>query len=529
MVVKHQMEHICSSTSGKVTSMTSQSWVADKAVAMLKKDPTVVAVKILKDLQDEHHVTLNYHTVWKGKQKAATGLYGSWEESFRMLYNYKAEIELRSSGSIVEIDTTTHEGEVHFSKLFIAFKPCIDGFVNGCRPYISIDSTHLNGKWNGQLAIVTALDGHNWMFPVAYGFIESENGDNWAWFMNQVKKAIGDPPVLVVCTDACKGLENAVKKVFPQAEQRECFRHMWHNFQKYFHGDVFGRLWPAARAYRPEEYQHHMAKVFDASEKVYPYLRDYHNLLWMWCMFNPAIKCDYINNNLAECFNAWVRDIKDLPIVQLADKIREMIMELFRKRRMIGERFTGIILPFVIHQLNAKTRGLGHLKAKASADWSGEVKNAYKEDERHVVKTLTHECTCLQWQHTGKPCDHALAFINVLQARNFVNMEDYVHEYYSVSRFRAAYEGVIEPLTDKNQWPHVDTGFVLRPPIPIGKKKGAGRTRKQRIKSWWEGGSRKGSLNKCRKCGEVGHREAGCPQNGTNKRYIVVLVAVFYL
>jgi hypothetical protein len=166
-----------------------------------------------------------------------------------------------------------------------------------------------------------------------------------------------------------------------------------------------------------------------------------------------------------------VRDIKDLPIVQLADKIREMIMELFRKRRMIGERFHGKILPFVIHQLNAKTRGLGHLKAKASADYSGEVKNSNKDEERHVVNTFAHECTCLQWQHTGKPCDHALAFINALQARNFVNMEDFVHEYYSFSRFRASYEGVIEPLTDKNQWPHVDTGFVLRGPIPTGKKK----------------------------------------------------------
>ena len=174
---------------------------------MLKKDPTIGAVKILKELQEEHHVTLDYNTVWKGKQKAATSLYGSWEESFRMLYNYKAEIELRSPGSIVEIDTTTSEGEVHFSKLFIAFKPCIDGFLNGCRPYISIDSTHLTGKWKGQLAVVTALDGHNWMFPVAYGFIESENEDNWAWFMNQVKKAIGDPPVLAICTDACKGLD----------------------------------------------------------------------------------------------------------------------------------------------------------------------------------------------------------------------------------------------------------------------------------------------------------------------------------
>jgi hypothetical protein len=72
-----------------------------------------------------------------------------------------------------------------------------------------------------------------------------------------------------------------------------------------------------------------------------------------------------------------------------------MIMELFRKRRMIGEKFTGIILPFVIHQSNAKTRGLGHLKAKASADWSGEVINVHIDGERHVIKTLTHECTCL--------------------------------------------------------------------------------------------------------------------------------------
>jgi ribosomal protein L32 len=49
------------------------------------------------------------------------------------------------------------------------------------------------------------------------------------------------------------------------------------------------------------------------------------------------------------------------------------------------------------------------------------------------------------------------------------------------------------------------------------------------MKSWWEGGSRTGSLNKCKKCGEVGHREASCPKNGTKKRYKLILVVVFYL
>jgi ribosomal protein L32 len=49
------------------------------------------------------------------------------------------------------------------------------------------------------------------------------------------------------------------------------------------------------------------------------------------------------------------------------------------------------------------------------------------------------------------------------------------------------------------------------------------------MKSWWEGGSRKGSLNKCKRCGELGHREAGCPKNGIKKRYKLILVVVFYL
>ena len=40
--------------------------------------------------------------------------------------------------------------------------------------------------------------------------------------MEQLSKAIGSMDKLVVCTDACKGLEATVAKVFPNSEQREC-------------------------------------------------------------------------------------------------------------------------------------------------------------------------------------------------------------------------------------------------------------------------------------------------------------------
>ena len=67
------------------------------------------------------------------------------------------------------------------------------------------------------------MDGHNWMFPVAFGFFEGESKENWIWFMQQLKKSIGPMQHLAICTDACKGLESSVKDVFPDAEWRECF------------------------------------------------------------------------------------------------------------------------------------------------------------------------------------------------------------------------------------------------------------------------------------------------------------------
>jgi hypothetical protein len=49
-------------------------------------------------------------------------------------------------------------------------------------------------------------------------FFDSETYDNWTWFMTHLQRAIGDLPLLTVSNDACKGLENVVKDVFPLAE-----------------------------------------------------------------------------------------------------------------------------------------------------------------------------------------------------------------------------------------------------------------------------------------------------------------------
>jgi hypothetical protein len=63
--------------------------------------------------------------------------------------------------------------------------------------------------------------------------------------------------------------------------------------------------------------------------------------------FSPAIKCDYFTNNLAESFNNWIKDYKALPICDLADKYRVLVMILWDKRRRIAQKMSGKILPAV--------------------------------------------------------------------------------------------------------------------------------------------------------------------------------------
>ena len=78
--------------------------------------------------------------------------------------------------------------------------------------------TTLHGRFKGQLVATTAVDGHNWMFPVAYGVLEGESHESWTWFLQNLRELIGHPPGLVIQTDACKGLETAVEAVFPGVE-----------------------------------------------------------------------------------------------------------------------------------------------------------------------------------------------------------------------------------------------------------------------------------------------------------------------
>jgi transposase-like protein len=156
--------------------------------------------------------------------------------------------------SVIEIGIDGEEdGRLYLKMFFCALGPCLKGFHKGCRPYLSVDSTSLNGKWNEHLPSATGVDRHKWMFPIAFGFFEGELKYSWTWFLLQLWKAIGHPSSLAIHCDASKGLIGAVKDVFSQAEMRECFQHLMQNYIKQFPGKE--HMYSAKWAYRREVHE----------------------------------------------------------------------------------------------------------------------------------------------------------------------------------------------------------------------------------------------------------------------------------
>jgi hypothetical protein len=78
-----------------------------------------------------------------------------------------------------------------------------------------------------------------------------------------------------------------------------------------------------------------------------------------------------------------------------------------------------------------------------------------------VVNLEERTCTCRKWEVSGIPCKHAVAFITSLPDQ----LDKHVDMYYSIEKFRVAYEALIPAMPDKSQWLKSDHGFFMEPSL----------------------------------------------------------------
>lgn len=105
--------------------------------------------------------------------------------------------------------------------------------IDGPVPYVYLDATFLDARWARSVENVSALvaygvaaDGHRRLLGITIGAQESE--ESWADLLAQLNER-GLSGVRLVIADGHKGLEAAVRKHLPEAQQQRCVVHLERN------------------------------------------------------------------------------------------------------------------------------------------------------------------------------------------------------------------------------------------------------------------------------------------------------------
>ncbi|XP_030936662.1 uncharacterized protein LOC115961901 [Quercus lobata] len=246
MVTVYKGPHTCIRTRVRNDSrMMSCKFIADDILKKLYKDHTT-PIKHLRSMIESKYEGKkpSYYKIWDAKQKAIGKMFGNWEESYQRLQKLlMAYIDQDPTTQVFYRTTSTGEDDTVFlNYVFWSFGPSIDGFKY-CKPVISIDGTHLYGKYQGKLLVAMATDANNKIFPLAFAIVDSESGSSWRWFLQCLRDAIGrviPNEGICIISDRHLSIKNTIAN-YPRRDDgrplvfhRYCLRHVASNFNTHF-------------------------------------------------------------------------------------------------------------------------------------------------------------------------------------------------------------------------------------------------------------------------------------------------------
>ncbi|XP_042059388.1 uncharacterized protein LOC121803872 [Salvia splendens] len=218
-----------------------------------------------------------------------------------------------------------------------------------------------------------------------------------------------------------------------------------------------------------EEYEIVCRELEKENGQAYADLMDKNPSRFCKAFLTPVQCSDAILNNVCECFNAYILEAKSKHVIDMLDEMRTTLMErLYRK------------------SVDMKSAGINST----------------------VCPKVRKKLKLWKWDLTGIPCLHACAVIHFLKH----NVDDYVHEYFSLSKNKLAYGYGLPALNGEKRWPPAEGYPVVPPPD----KKMPGRPKKVRMRDPFEkdptrpNRMRKICVLTCQKCFQECHNSRTC-------------------
>ena len=109
-IKKNEHKHTCppGGGGGKAKSKLAETrWVADAILDWLREKPNLGATALQGMLFEKYKIKIPYMRIFNARERALDRINGQWNDSFQLLYTFKAEVDMASPGSVVEIDKHT--------------------------------------------------------------------------------------------------------------------------------------------------------------------------------------------------------------------------------------------------------------------------------------------------------------------------------------------------------------------------------------------------------------------------------------
>ncbi|XP_057755296.1 uncharacterized protein LOC130974425 [Arachis stenosperma] len=253
-VKRYNGPHTCLATSISSDHRSLDYHVISTFIMPMVRADASVSIKVLLNATATHFgFRPTYRRVWLANQKAVALIYGDWDESYNELPKWVLGVQLTMAGTVAVLRTSPvcvggqlDESRAYFHRLFWTFSPCIEAFRH-CKPLISIDGTHLYGKYGGTLLVAIAQDGNSNILPVAFTLVEGENAESWSFFLSHMREHVTPQPGLLVISDRHNGIKAVLEApdggwLPPSAYRTFCIRHVAANFALTFKGKNVRRL-----------------------------------------------------------------------------------------------------------------------------------------------------------------------------------------------------------------------------------------------------------------------------------------------
>ncbi|CAH9097420.1 unnamed protein product [Cuscuta epithymum] len=367
-VNQYQPRHNCipTYTRAKIDKLLTSKFIASEISSTIRIKPDYSIKLIMNDIHQKYNIRVGYKKAWYARILALEQRFGNWETSYNDLPNVLQAVAYTNPGSIIDIqsDNTNTQGTYEFKFAFWSIKAAIDGF-NHCLPVVSIDGTHLYGKYKGHLLIAVAMNANREIYPLAFGVVDSENGASWKWFLQLLVTHIilTDRNVCII-SDRHAAIDYAFRNVeqlgTPRIQRRYCLRHIRSNFMTQFRSKQLKKLcWQAESTPIVSEFHQYMQQIRGTNERAFKYLNDIPQEKWALC-FDGGCRYGILTTNLSESFNNALKRCRTLPISALVRATFDKLVQLFAQRR------TDVATSWISFSGQHSERAYGALATKTS-------------------------------------------------------------------------------------------------------------------------------------------------------------------